>query len=90
MARVTRDLGLAATMSTGFYPPFHIARSFASLDHISSGRAGWNIVTSMLTREAQNFGVDAIMDPDQRYAQADEVVEASCALWESWASDAIV
>ena len=90
MARVTRNLGLAATMSTGFYPPFHIARAFASLDHISKGRAGWNIVTSMLTREAQNFGVDTIMDPDQRYDQADEVVEASCALWESWAPDAIV
>jgi FMN-dependent oxidoreductase (nitrilotriacetate monooxygenase family) len=90
MARVTQHLGLAATMSTGFYPPFHIARSFATLDHISGGRAGWNIVTSMLTREAQNFGVDAIMDADQRYAKADEVVEASSALWESWASDAIV
>lgn len=90
MARVTRHLGLAATMSTGFYPPFHIARAFATLDHISKGRAGWNIVTSMLTREAQNFGIDTIMDPDQRYDHADEVVEASCALWETWAPDAIV
>ena len=90
MARVTPHFGLAATMSTGFYPPFHIARSFASLDHISKGRAGWNIVTSMLTREAQNFGVDTIMDPDLRYDHADEVVEASCALWESWEPDAIV
>ena len=56
MARITQRLGLSATMSTAFYPPFHIARAFATLDHISKGRAAWNIVTSMLTREAQNFG----------------------------------
>jgi FMN-dependent oxidoreductase (nitrilotriacetate monooxygenase family) len=77
-------------MSTAFYPPFHIARAFATLDHISKGRAAWNIVTSTLTREAQNFGMDTIMDPDLRYDHADEVVEACCALWDSWEPDAIV
>ena len=90
MARVTTRLGLSATMSTAFYPPFHIARSFATLDHLSKGRAAWNIVTSMLTREAQNFGHDAIMAPEQRYDRADEVVQACCRLWESWEPDAIV
>lgn len=90
MARVTTHLGLSATMSTGFYPPFHIARAFATLDHISKGRAAWNIVTSMLTREAQNFGADTVMDPAQRYDHADEVVEACCKLWESWEPDAII
>jgi FMN-dependent oxidoreductase (nitrilotriacetate monooxygenase family) len=90
MARATRRLGLSATMSTAFYPPFHIARSFATLDHISKGRAAWNVVTSTLTREAQNFGLDAIMDPDLRYDHAEEVVQACCRLWESWDTDAIV
>ena len=90
MARVTQRIGLSATMSTAFYPPFHIARAFASLDHISKGRAAWNIVTSTLTREAQNFGLDAIMDPNHRYDHADEVVQACCKLWESWDPDAIV
>jgi hypothetical protein len=74
MARATERIGLSATMSTAFYPPFHIARSFATLDHISKGRAAWNIVTSTLTREAQNFGLNAIMDPERRYDHADEVV----------------
>lgn len=90
MARATRFLGLSATMSTAFYPPFHIARAFATLDHISKGRAAWNIVTSTLTREAQNFGFNSIMDPDLRYDHADEVVRACCALWECWEPDAIV
>jgi FMN-dependent oxidoreductase (nitrilotriacetate monooxygenase family) len=90
MARATQRIGLSATMSTAFYPPFHIARAFASLDHISKGRAAWNIVTSTLTREAQNFGLDAIMDPNHRYDHADEVVQACCKLWESWDPDAIV
>jgi alkanesulfonate monooxygenase SsuD/methylene tetrahydromethanopterin reductase-like flavin-dependent oxidoreductase (luciferase family) len=56
MARATKNIGLSATMSTAFYHPFHIARSFATLDHISGGRAAWNVVTSASDREAQNFG----------------------------------
>jgi FMN-dependent oxidoreductase (nitrilotriacetate monooxygenase family) len=90
MARATQRLGLSATMSTAFYPPFHIARAFATLDHISKGRAAWNIVTSTMNREAQNFGLDTIMDPEVRYDHADEVVQACCVLWNSWDSDAIV
>lgn len=90
MARVTQRLGLSATMSTAFYPPFHIARAFATLDHISKGRAAWNIVTSTLTREAQNFGRDRLMNPELRYDHADEVVEACCKLWDSWEPDAII
>ena len=90
LARVTQRLGLSATMSTAFYPPFHIARAFATLDHISKGRAAWNIVTSTLTREAQNFGRDRLMNPELRYDHADEVVEACCKLWDSWEPDAIV
>ena len=90
MARATERLGLSATMSTAFYSPFHIARAFATLDHISEGRAAWNIVTSTLTCEAQNFGLDAIANPDLRYDHADEVVQACCKLWESWEPDAIV
>jgi FMN-dependent oxidoreductase (nitrilotriacetate monooxygenase family) len=90
MARVTRHIGLAATMSTAFHHPFHIARSFATLDHISGGRAGWNVVTSANDREAQNFGIDRLMDRALRYDHADEVVDACHALWNSWDEDALI
>ncbi|HWK46666.1 MAG TPA: LLM class flavin-dependent oxidoreductase [Stellaceae bacterium] len=90
MARVTRHIGLAGTMSTAFYHPFHIARAFASLDHISHGRAAWNVVTSANMREAQNFGLDRLMEKSLRYDHADEVLEACDALWNSWDADAIV
>lgn len=90
MARVTKHLGLAATMSTSFYHPYHIARAFATLDHISGGRAGWNVVTSTNDREAQNFGIDKLMDKAQRYDYADEVLEACHALWNSWDEGALI
>ena len=90
MARKTRHIGLAGTLSTAFYHPFHIARSFASLDHMSGGRAAWNVVTSSNSREAQNFGMDRLMDRNVRYDHADEVMEACDALWNSWDADAIV
>jgi FMN-dependent oxidoreductase (nitrilotriacetate monooxygenase family) len=90
MARVTSRIGLAATMSTTFYPPFHIARAFATLDHISKGRAGWNVVTSAMDREAQNYGIDRILDPASRYDRADEVLEACFGLWDSWEPGALV
>lgn len=90
MARVTSRIGLASTMSTTFYHPFHIARAFASLDHISKGRAGWNVVTSAMDREAKNFGMDALMDKNKRYDMADEVLEACDRLWESWEPGALV
>ncbi|MCS0494032.1 LLM class flavin-dependent oxidoreductase [Ancylobacter sp. MQZ15Z-1] len=90
MARATSHLGLAATMSTAFYHPFHIARSMATLDHISGGRAAWNVVTSANDREAQNFGMDRLMERGLRYDHAEEVVEACQALWRSWDEDALV
>jgi alkanesulfonate monooxygenase SsuD/methylene tetrahydromethanopterin reductase-like flavin-dependent oxidoreductase (luciferase family) len=80
MARKTRHIGLAGTLSTAFYHPFHIARSFATLDHMSGGRAAWNVVTSANSREAQNFGLDQLMDRSTRYDHADEVMEACDAL----------
>ncbi|MEQ1955944.1 LLM class flavin-dependent oxidoreductase [Mesorhizobium sp. CN2-181] len=90
MARVTEHIGLSATMSTSLYHPFHIARAFASLDHISGGRAAWNIVTSATDREAQNYGMDQLLEKSLRYDHADEVVEACQALWNSWKADALV
>jgi FMN-dependent oxidoreductase (nitrilotriacetate monooxygenase family) len=90
MARVTSRIGLAASMSTSLYPPFHIARAFATLDHISHGRAGWNVVTSAMDSEAQNYGLSKLMDKASRYDHADEVLEACDSLWKSWDADALV
>jgi FMN-dependent oxidoreductase (nitrilotriacetate monooxygenase family) len=90
MARATRHLGIGATLSTTFHPPYLLARMLASLDLISNGRACWNIVTSATDMEARNFGMDGIPPKELRYDQADEVVEACCALWNSWDEDALV
>jgi FMN-dependent oxidoreductase (nitrilotriacetate monooxygenase family) len=90
MARVTNHIGLAGTLSTAFYQPFHIARSFATLDHMSNGRAAWNVVTSANSREAQNYGLDHLLPRDMRYDHADEVLEACDALWNSWEDGAII
>ena len=90
MARVTTHLGLAATLSTTLHPPYLLARMLASLDLISGGRAGWNVVTSASDTEARNFGLDALPAKEARYDQAEEVVEACCALWECWDADALV
>lgn len=90
IARVTTHLGLAATMSTSLYPPFHIAKAFATLDHISGGRAGWNVVTSANDNEAKNFGFEKLLEKSLRYDQGDEVLEAAHALWNSWEPDAFV
>ena len=90
IARVTKSIGLATTMSTTGTYPFHIARSFATLDHISGGRTAWNVVTSSSPTEAHNFGLAALPDKSLRYDQADEVLEACFKLWDSWASDALV
>lgn len=90
MAAVTEHIGLAATMSTSLLPPFHIARIMASLDHLSGGRAGWNIVTSSIAAEAGNFGMDALPPRELRYEIANEVVEACVGLWESWERDALI
>ncbi len=89
MARVTTHLGLGATLSTTFHPPYLLARMLASLDLLSGGRAAWNVVTSATDMEARNFGT-ALPSKQARYDQADEVLEACCALWECWEADALV
>ncbi|NUP84126.1 MAG: LLM class flavin-dependent oxidoreductase [Nonomuraea sp.] len=89
LAAVTDHIGLIATVSTTYNEPFHVARKFASLDHISGGRAGWNIVTSASEAEARNFGVDRPAHA-ARYARATEFLEVVGKLWDSWEDDAIV
>src|SRR5215471_15885051 len=89
LAQATSRLGLVATMSTSFYPPFLLARVSATLDHICRGRFGWNVVTSGEDRSAQNFGMDKLYEHDERYAMASEYLEVVSKLWESWEPDAI-
>ena len=89
MARATIHIGLVTTVSSTFYTPFHAARMLASLDHISGGRAGWNVVTSMFDAEARNHGMDAIPAREERYARAEEFVDTALALWDSWDADAL-
>jgi alkanesulfonate monooxygenase len=88
LAAVTERIGLIATASTSYNYPFQVARKFASLDYISGGRAGWNMVASWLDGEAPNFGLDAHYDYATRYARAGEFVEACLGLWDSWEDDA--
>ncbi len=90
IASVTDHLGVAITKSTTYFHPFELARIFASLDHLSAGRAAWNIVTSLSSAEARNFGFDQGLEHDLRYDRAQEFVEAAVALWESWDEDALV
>src|SRR5882724_1378851 len=90
LAMVTEHLGLIATASTTFEPAYTIARRFASLDHISEGRAGWNIVTTSNPDAAQNFGMDDQMEHDERYARAREFYDVVTGLWDSWADDAFI
>ena len=90
MARVTRHIGLGATMSTTYFNPYHIARLLGTLDHLSNGRMAWNVVSSINHLEARNFGQERLPDRDTRYDRADEVLEACGKLWESWDADALV
>jgi FMN-dependent oxidoreductase (nitrilotriacetate monooxygenase family) len=90
MAGATSRLGLVATMSTSFYPPFMLARLASTVDHISSGRFGWNIVTSGEDSAAQNFGMDKLTEHDLRYDIAEEYLDLVCQLWDSWEADAVV
>jgi len=90
LAQHTSHLGLIATASTTFEPAYTIARRFASLDHISGGRAGWNIVTTSNPDAAQNFGMDDQMEHDERYARAREFYDVVTGLWDSWADDAFI
>src|SRR5471032_2629145 len=90
MARVTKHLGLGNTISTTFNQPYHIARSLGSLDLLSKGRAAWNVVTSATDYEARNCGMDGVPPKEDRYARADDVLEACYALWDCWDEDALV
>jgi len=89
-AAVTSRIGLGATYSTTYYSPFHVARTFATLDHLSGGRAAWNVVTSVNDSEAQNYGMTEVLPHDARYDRADEFLEATAGLWDSWDDDALV
>jgi FMN-dependent oxidoreductase (nitrilotriacetate monooxygenase family) len=89
LSRATERIGLISTVSSTFYTPFHAARLVASLDHISRGRIGWNVVTSMFDVEARNHGFDAMPDHTWRYARAEEFVEVVLRLWDSWTDDAL-
>ena len=88
LAMVTERIGLIATASTTFDEPYHIARRFASLDHISGGRAGWNIVTTSNPDAALNFGLSDHVEHDERYRRAREFHSVVTGLWDSWADDA--
>jgi FMN-dependent oxidoreductase (nitrilotriacetate monooxygenase family) len=90
LAGATEHIGLVATASTTFDAPYHIARRFASLDHISGGRAGWNIVTTSNPDAALNFGMDDHMEHDERYRRAREFYDAVTGLWDSFADDAFI
>ena len=90
VAAATSHIGLGATYSTTYYTPFHVARTFATLDHLSGGRAAWNVVTSVNDGEAQNYGFSEHLDHDARYDRADEFLEATTGLWDTWDDDALV
>ena len=90
LAMVTEHVGLIATGSTTFDEPYHVARRFASLDHLSGGRAGWNIVTTSNPDAALNFGLDEHMEHGERYDRAREFYDVVTGLWDSWADDAFI
>lgn len=90
LAQHTRHIGLVATTTTTYEEPFTIARKFASLDHLSGGRAGWNLVTTQYVEDAKNFGRDEHVGREDRYERARESLDVVRALWDSWATDAFV
>jgi len=90
LAMATQRIGLVATATTSFNEPYNVARKFASLDHISEGRAGWNIVTSSSTQEAYNFGSADHRELGERYRRAEEFTEVVRGLWDSWEEGALL
>ena len=90
MGLATSKLGLGGTYSTTYYEPFHVARVFATLDHMLGGRAAWNVVTSLNDSEAHNMGADDHLEHDLRYDRADEFMEIVLSHWDSWGDDAII
>lgn len=90
LAGVTRHIGLITTASSSYSEPYNVARFFASLDHISKGRASWNVVTSAMEEEARNFGRDGNIDHALRYERAGEYLDIVKALWDSWEDEALL
>jgi FMN-dependent oxidoreductase (nitrilotriacetate monooxygenase family) len=90
MALATRHLGFAVTMSTNAYPPYVLARTMASLDHLTRGRVGWNLVTGVNRAEFRNLGLPDYVPHDERYDRADEYLELCDRLWQSWEPEAVV
>lgn len=90
LAAVTDKIGLVATATTTFNEPYTVARKYASLDHLSGGRAGWNLVTSANAAEAYNFGFDMHMAHADRYARATEFADVVLGLWDTWEDDALL
>jgi len=90
LAMATKKIGLIATASTTYTEPFNLARQFASLDHVSAGRIGWNIVTTWSVPAASNFGASDQVSHADRYLRAEEYVNITKALWDSWSDDAVV
>lgn len=90
MAQGTSHIGLIATASTTFYPPYLLARLLSTVDSLTGGRAGWNVVTSSEKNAAANFGMDKLLPPIERYDIAEEFVELTNKLWDSWDEDALV
>ncbi|MFT4084265.1 MAG: NtaA/DmoA family FMN-dependent monooxygenase [Nocardioides sp.] len=90
LAAATKRLGFIATMNSTFYQPFLLARLVTTLDHLTGGRVGWNVVTGTSDQAAQNFGMDQLPDHDERYLIAEEMVEVVKKLWSSWDRDAVV
>ncbi len=88
LSAVTEHIGLISTVTTSYNEPYHVARKFASLDHLSGGRAGWNLVTSDAAAEAKNFGRDEHIGHAERYSRAREFHQVVTGLWDSWADDA--
>jgi len=90
LAAVTNHIGLIATATTTYNEPYNIARRYATIDHISGGRAGWNLVTSQVEDEAGNFGLDKHVGHGDRYARAGEFYDVVAGLWDSWEADAFL
>jgi FMN-dependent oxidoreductase (nitrilotriacetate monooxygenase family) len=90
LAAVTSRIGLISTATTTYNEPYNLARRFATIDHISGGRAGWNLVTSQVEDEAGNFGLDRHVDHSSRYERAAEFYDVVAGLWDSWEADAFL
>lgn len=90
LSAVTERIGLIGTSSTTYNDPFTVARQFATLDHLSEGRAGWNVVTTAIAAAAENYGSEGLPDHQDRYERGEEFVDVVLGLWDSWDPDAVV